>query len=132
MAFWTEGCDFTIAGHAFSIRKQSIWKDGFQLIAGDQCVCEVHRGIWSRRFEMTVALDDTKQTWFLQPAGWFTRTYQLRPGERVEGTILHTGWLDAQPQRNVAGERAAAGAGVRDLPGAGGQPAGTTGAASGG
>ncbi len=93
MQFWTEGCEFTIAGYPFAIRKVSLWKDGFQLLAGEACVCEVKRGFWSRRFELETSLDDVKEKWFLQPAGWFTRTYQLLAGDRIAGTIQHTGWL---------------------------------------
>ena len=93
MQFWTEGCDFTIAGHPFAIRKVSVWKDGFQLLAGDESVCEVKRGFWSRRFELEAPQDDAREKWFLQPAGWFTRTYQLLAGDRVVGTIRHTGLL---------------------------------------
>lgn len=93
MQFWIEGCDFTIAGHPFAIRKTSLWKDGFQLLSGEASVCNVKRGFWSRRFELETVLDDTKETWFLQPAGWFTRTYHLLTGDHVVGTIQHTGWL---------------------------------------
>lgn len=93
MQFWTEGCDFTIADHPFAIRKTSLWKDGFQLMAGAASVCDVKRGFWSRRFELEAVLDDTRETWFLQPAGWFTRTYHLLAADRPVGTIQHTGWL---------------------------------------
>jgi len=89
MSLWREGCEFAIAGHAFAIRRVSMWKDGFQLFAGDQSVCDVKRSFWSRRFEMA-AVD---QQWVLQPAGWFTRTYQLLAGEREVGTIRHAGWF---------------------------------------
>ncbi|MGD9633528.1 MAG: hypothetical protein AB7G28_03375 [Pirellulales bacterium] len=91
MQFWIEGCDFTIAGHPFAIRKTSLWKDGFQLLSGDASVCQVKRGFWSRRFELEAVLDEAKETWFLQPAGWFTRTYHLMSGDSVVGTIQHTG-----------------------------------------
>jgi hypothetical protein len=87
MQLWTEGCEFAIAGHSFAIRKTSLWKDGFQLLAGQSSVCEVRRGFWSRRFE----LEAVEEKWFLQPAGWFTRTYQLLSGDRGVGTIRHTG-----------------------------------------
>jgi hypothetical protein len=87
MQLWTEGCEFTIAGHRFSIRRTSLWKDGFQLLAGPSSVCDVKRGFWSRRFE----LEAVEEKWFLQPAGWFTRTYQLVSGNRVVGSIRHTG-----------------------------------------
>ena len=72
---------FTIAGQQFAIRRVSMWKDGFQLFAGDQSVCEVKRGFWSRRFELS-AIDEK---WLLQPAGWFTRNYQLLRGDWVVG-----------------------------------------------
>lgn len=96
MSLWTEGCEFTIAGHPFAIRRVSLWKDGFRLFAGDDCVCEVKRGFWSRRFELSAALDDANEQWSLQPAGWFTRTYQLLAGEREVGSIRPTGWFTRQ------------------------------------
>lgn len=93
MAFWTEGCEFSLAGHEFRIERVSLWKDGFRLLAGDRSVCEVHRGFWTRRFELLVATADGHDGWLLQPAGWFTRDYQLHFGEREVGRIRPVGWF---------------------------------------
>ena len=89
MSLWTEGCEFTIADHAFSIRRTSMWKDGFILTADGQTVCEVKKWFWSRQYELS-ATDDH---WVLQPAGFFTRTHQLLNGEREVGTIFPAGWF---------------------------------------
>ena len=96
MSFWTEGCEFAIAGHEFAIRRVSLWKDGFQLFAGDQCVCEVKRNFWSRRFELSATLDDSNMKWVLQRAGWFTRNFQLLANEREVGTVRPVGWCTRQ------------------------------------
>jgi hypothetical protein len=93
MSFWIEGCEFSIAGHEFAIRRVSLWKDGFQLLTGDQCVCQVKRGFWSRRFELSATLDDSSANWILQPAGWFTRSYQLLAGQHEVGTVRPIGWF---------------------------------------
>ena len=82
-----------------------LWKDGFQLFAGDQSVCEVKRGFWSRRFEL-FAVDEK---WVLQPAGWFTRNYQLlaadrEVGQREVGTVRPTGWFTRQRVADFADE----------------------------
>jgi hypothetical protein len=89
MSLWKEGCEFTIAGHQFAIRRTSLWKDGFQLLAEEQPVCDVKRTFWSRRFELAAV----GQKWFLQPAGWFSRTYQLVVGEHEVGTVRPAGWF---------------------------------------
>jgi len=95
-SFWTEACEFTIAGHEFAIRRASLWKDAFQLFAGDQSVCEVKRPFWSRSFALSADLDGAREKWLLQPAGWFTRDYQMlaadsKVGQREVGTIRPTG-----------------------------------------
>jgi hypothetical protein len=105
MSLWTEGCEFTIAGHEFAIRRVSMWKDGFQLFTGDQSVCEVKRGFWSRRFELS-AVDEKL---LLQPAGWFTRNYQLlavdfKAGQREVGQIRPAGWFTRQRVATFADE----------------------------
>jgi hypothetical protein len=100
MSLWTEGCDFTIAGHQFAIRRVSLWKDGFQLFAGDQSVCEVKRGFWSRRFELSAI----EEKWVLQPAGWFTRNYQLLRGDCVVGSIRPVGWFTRKRIADFADE----------------------------
>jgi hypothetical protein len=89
MSLWTEGCEFTIAGHSFAIRRASMWKDGFLLATDGQTVCEVKRSFWSRQF----ALGTGEQTWTLKPAGFFTRTYQLLVDTREAGTIRPAGWF---------------------------------------
>ena len=88
MQLWREGCDFTITGHEFSIRKASIWKDAFQLFAGGESVCDVQRNFWSRRFELVSA----EQTWGLQPAGWFSTAYQLLAGGIEVGRMSRADW----------------------------------------
>jgi hypothetical protein len=88
MQLWREGCDFTITGHDFTIRKASIWKDAFQLFAGGESVCDVQRNFWSRRFELVSA----EQTWGLQPAGWFSTAYQLLAGGIEVGRISRADW----------------------------------------
>jgi hypothetical protein len=93
MAFLTEGCEFSIAGHQFAIRRKSLWVDGFQLFAGDESVCEVRRGFWSRRFEIMATLDDAYEHWVLQPVGFFTRTHELLAGEQQVGTVRPAGWF---------------------------------------
>ncbi len=87
MKLLREGCDFIIADHRFSIRRKSIWKDGFELLADGQKVCGVTRKALSRRF--TLATDD--QTWTLRPAGWISRTYRLFAGQRPLGAIIPAG-----------------------------------------
>jgi hypothetical protein len=89
MAMFREACNFTIAGHAFSIRHTSIWKDKFQLLIGDKSVCEVTRGFWSRRFQLAAA----DQSWVLQRPSWYSREYQLLSGESEVGVIRPVGWL---------------------------------------
>jgi hypothetical protein len=89
MAFWTEDCSFTIAGHAFAIRRKSIWKDGFELVTGEQVVCEVKRRFWSQQFEIS-AIDTI---FVLKRAGWFTREFLLSASENVVGRIQATGWF---------------------------------------
>lgn len=108
-SFWTEACEFTIAGHAFAIRRVSLWKDGFQLFAGDQSVCEVKRHFWSRSFELTADLEGTREKWLLRPTGWFTRDYQMLAGEREVGrrevgTIRPTGLFTRQRVADFADE----------------------------
>jgi hypothetical protein len=83
MKLWREGSEFSMAGHDFAIRKPSIWKDAFQLLAGDESLCDVKRSFWSRRFEVTAV----GQRWILQPAGWFSTAYQLLAGVREVGRI---------------------------------------------
>jgi hypothetical protein len=89
MSFWTEGCEFAIAGHRFAIRRVSMCKDGFQLLADNQTVCDVKRSFWSRVFELT----SVDANWTLGPTGFFTRSYQLLAGERELGTIRPLGWF---------------------------------------
>src|SRR5262249_28678419 len=89
MTFWTEGCQFSIAGHQFAIRRTSMWKDGFQLLADGQSVCDVKRSFWSRVFELTSA----DQYFQLSPTGWFTRTYQLTSSGEEVGIIRPAGWF---------------------------------------
>ena len=91
MSLWTEGCEFTIAGHPFAIRKVSLWKDGFQLFAGDQSVCDVKRGFWSRRFELDRR--PTKTGSSHRPAGSRGTTSCSPASEREVGTIRPTGWF---------------------------------------
>jgi hypothetical protein len=100
MSLWTEGCEFTIAGHGFAIRKVSIWKDGFQLFAGDQPVGNAKRDFWSRRFEVSSA----GENWLLAPVGWFSRGYRFLAGEREVGTIQPTGWLTRKRVADFADE----------------------------
>jgi hypothetical protein len=83
MQLWREGCDFSITGHDFAIRKSSLWKDAFQLLAGEESVCEVRRSFWSRRFELNAA----QQSWAVQPAGWFSTIYHLLAEGRQAGSI---------------------------------------------
>lgn len=104
MSLWTEGCEFAIAGHEFTIRRVSLWKDGFQLFAGDDCVCEVRRGFWSRRFELSATLDDANANWILQRAGWFTRDFQLLAGEHEVGTVRPEGWFTRRRVANFTDE----------------------------
>lgn len=91
MGLWSEGCTFTIADHAFTIRKVSVWKDGFQLVTAGQSVCDVRRSLWSRRFELQAGDD----RWTLQPASWLSRDYVLvanenSDGERTDGESFAT------------------------------------------
>jgi hypothetical protein len=88
MQFWQEGCDFTIAGHDFSIRRASLWKDAFQLLAGGESVCDVKRGFWSRRFDLA----STHGAWTLQPTGWISMAYQLLAGSSEAGRIARVHW----------------------------------------
>jgi hypothetical protein len=104
MSLLTEGCEFAIAGHEFSVRRVSMWKDGFQLFAGDERVCEVKRGFWSRRFELSATLDEANENWVLQPTGFFTRTYQLLSGEREVGIVRPVGWLTRKRVASFADE----------------------------
>ena len=69
----------------------------------------MRRGFWSRRFELTATLDDAHEKWLLQPAGFFTRTYQLlaadfKVGQREVGNIRPVGWLTRQRVANFADE----------------------------
>ena len=89
MSFWTEGCEFAIAGHQFAIRRVSLWKDGFQLVADDQPVCDVKRDFWSRVFNVS----SVDAQWTLGPTGFFSRIYQLLDGERELGTVRPVGWF---------------------------------------
>ena len=92
MSLWTEGCEFTIAGHQFAIRRVSLWKDGFQLFAGDQTVCDVKRELLvaplradCRGPELGAAAGRlvhahvparspaSAKRGTVRPAGWFTR-----------------------------------------------------------
>jgi hypothetical protein len=100
MALWTEGCEFTIAGHEFKIRRTSMWRDGFILATGGQTVCEVRKGFWSRRFELSAA----DQNWVLQPVGWVGRSYQLLEGEREVGSVRPTGWFTRVRAADFAAE----------------------------
>ncbi len=88
MQLWREGCDFTITGHDFTIRKASMWKDAFQLFAGGESVCDVQRNFWSRRFELSSA----EHTWGLQPAGLFSTAYQLLAGGIEVGRVSRADW----------------------------------------
>ena len=87
MQFWQEGCDFRITGHDFTIRKPSIWKDAFQLLAAGESVCDAQRSFWSRRFDLVSA----EQAWGLQPAGWLSAVYQLLAGEHEAGRVARAG-----------------------------------------
>jgi hypothetical protein len=98
MQLWREGCDFTITGHNFTIRKASIWKDAFQLVAGGESVCDVQRNFWSRRFELVSA----EQTRGLQPAGWFSTAYQLLAGGIEVGRISRADWWSRRRVANFA------------------------------
>ena len=92
MALFREQCHFELAGHSFVIRRPSLWKDAFQLIAGSedgQSVCDVKRNFWSRQFVLASA----EQRWVLRPAGFFTRTQVLLVGTREVGSIRPAGWL---------------------------------------
>jgi uncharacterized protein YxjI len=100
MQLWQEGCDFTIGGHDFAIRKPAIWKDEFQLVAGDGSVCDVRRKIWSRRFQLSA----TDQQWVLHPAGWFSTQYQLSTGSRVIGRISRADWWSRRRVAEFAGD----------------------------
>jgi hypothetical protein len=88
MGFWREGCEFAIAGHAFAIRRAPLWKDGFQLVAGESVVCEVRRNFWSRKF----ALEAAEQSWTLKPAGFFTTAYHLVSSAGERGRISRRDW----------------------------------------
>lgn len=100
MTLWREGCDFAFADHAFAIRRKSIWKDAFQLLADEDPVCDVLRKPLSRRFE----LKTQHETWTLQRNGWLSRTYQLLAGEREVGTVVPAGWLTRRRVATFAAE----------------------------
>ena len=100
MTLLREGCDFTLADHRFSIRRKSIWKDGFQLIADGQVVCNVARPALSRRYELTTG----RQTWTLRPAGWISRVYRLSDGELQLGAIVPAGVFTRRRAATFAAE----------------------------
>jgi len=100
MKLWREGCSFSIAGHEFNIRKPSMWKDAFELVASDTTVCEVNRSFWSRRFELSGA----GQQWVLQPVGLFSTTYQLLAGEREVGRVSLASWWSRRRSGRFAEE----------------------------
>jgi hypothetical protein len=88
MGYWNEGCEFTVAGQKFAVSRKSFWKDGFFLTHGDDVVCDVKRNFFSRKFFLVAG-----EQWVLQPAGWFTREYQLFAGEQPVGCIRPAGWF---------------------------------------
>ena len=98
MAMFRENCTFTIAGHAFAIRHTSVWKDQFQLLVGEQPVCQVKRTFWAGRFELSAA----DQTWTLQRIGFFSRGHKLVAGERWAGEIRPAGWFTRRRVANFA------------------------------
>ena len=40
LALFKESCEFTLRGHQFAIRRNSIWKDGFEFFCDDALICE--------------------------------------------------------------------------------------------
>jgi hypothetical protein len=88
MNFWSEGGNFEISGHKFQIRRSSLWRDGFQLLANDGIVYEVKHRFWSRQFDLT----GTDPQWVLEPAGWFTYTYCLMADGQSHGVISRNNW----------------------------------------
>jgi hypothetical protein len=98
MAAFREACEFTIAGHTFAIRHTSVWKDTFQLLVGEQPVCEVTRTFWAGRFELSAA----DQKWTLGRIGFFARGHQLTAGERWAGEIRPAGWFTRRRVANFA------------------------------
>ena len=89
MALWREGGTFTIAGHDFAVSRPSLWTDTFHLLVDGESVCDVRRKFWSSKFELATA----EQRWVLQPATFFSTTYQILAHGREQGRISRAGWF---------------------------------------
>lgn len=89
LAMLKEACEFELGGHQFSLRRKSVWKDGFEFSCDGSLVCTVSHAFWSWRYEITAGY----QAWTLQRAKWLTRRYQLVSGEQEVGAVQPAGWF---------------------------------------